>query len=543
MLVRSRLVVLVSTVLLGLTAFVAGGHFHAAGATAPSYLFRDEFNGTTLDVSHWQPNWLGASNASITKPINGAELSCYDPAQVREPGDGYLHLSAAHRTCRTDSGTTYAYASGLVETNGRFSFTNGVLEARVWLPGTSAIQDWPAVWTDGTGSWPATGESDIMEGLSGKACFHYHSPAGGPGGCAAGNFTGWHTYGEEVRNGTATYYYDGVKIGSETTVVAPHYIILNLGVGGYGGAVAAPVEMLVDYIRVSPLDAAAPTTTTAAPATTTTTTAAPAPAPTPTTGPPAPSTPTATGGYITVSSTGRVRAFGNARSHGELQGRQPAAPVVAAAPTATGRGYWLAGRDGSVHAFGDARSYGSMADRALRAPIVGMTATRSGHGYYLLGADGGVFTFGDARFHGSTGDLHLAAPVIDIALSRTGRGYWLVASDGGVFTFGDAHFHGSTGNLHLTSPIASIASGRTGYWLVARDGGIFAFNLPFRGSLPSRGITGTTDANRIRAFRDGSGYYVLTAHGALFTFGKAPYYGTATPNARSGPAVDMFVTP
>jgi beta-glucanase (GH16 family) len=170
---------------------------------------------------------------------------------VRVPGDGYLHLAVAHRACNAN-GHTYAYASGLVNTHDHFTFTSGHLEARVWLPGSSSISNWPAVWTDGMGTWPATGESDIMEGLSGKACYHYHSPSGGPGGCAAGSFTGWHTYAEDVRGTTTTYYYDGVRVGSEQNVNAPHYIILNLGIGGYGGATVAPTEMIVDYVRVTP---------------------------------------------------------------------------------------------------------------------------------------------------------------------------------------------------------------------------------------------------------------------------------------------------
>ncbi len=223
-----------------------------------SYLFDDEFGGTSLDVTKWQPNWLGGSNSTITPPINGAEASCYDPKQVTEPGDGLLHLAAAARSCTASNGKTYAYASGLVNTHSHFTFTAGHLEARVWLDGANGtIYNWPAVWTDGTGTWPSTGESDVMEGLSGQACFHYHSPSGGPGGCVAGNFTGWHTFGETVQVTSSTttlvtYYYDGVKVGSETGVNAPHYIILNLGVGGYGGPLTAPSSMLVDYLRVTP---------------------------------------------------------------------------------------------------------------------------------------------------------------------------------------------------------------------------------------------------------------------------------------------------
>jgi beta-glucanase (GH16 family) len=222
--------------------------------TLPGYAFDDEFNQGGLDLSKWQPNWLAGNNTDITKPVNGAEQSCFDPAQVKQPGDGYLHLNAAHRPCRATNGVTYSYASGLVNSARSYTFTSGYLEARVWLAGNgSTIYNWPAVWTDGTGNWPATGESDIMEGLSGNACYHYHSPSGGPGYCPDGSHVGWHTFGEKVEPGRTTYYYDGRMVGSLASVTTPHFIILQLAVGGWGGPIAAPSQMLVDYIRVRAL--------------------------------------------------------------------------------------------------------------------------------------------------------------------------------------------------------------------------------------------------------------------------------------------------
>ena len=45
-------------------------------------IFADEFSGGTLDLTKWRPNWLGPSDTSITKPVNSAEVNCYDPQQV-----------------------------------------------------------------------------------------------------------------------------------------------------------------------------------------------------------------------------------------------------------------------------------------------------------------------------------------------------------------------------------------------------------------------------------------------------------------------------
>ena len=220
-------------------------------------LFDDEFNGTSLDLSKWQPNWLGASNASITKPVNTEELSCYAPSQVTEPGDGYLHLNAARRSCKASNGVTYSMASGLVETRKHFTFTYGYMEARIWLPtGTSATKNWPAFWAAGTGVWPAAGELDVMEGLEGVDCYHFHSSLGAPGRCVPLAIpSGWHTFGARWAPGSVTYFYDGREVGQITTGITnvPMYLILNqgIGVGDLNGTISLPSTMLVDYVRVS----------------------------------------------------------------------------------------------------------------------------------------------------------------------------------------------------------------------------------------------------------------------------------------------------
>jgi beta-glucanase (GH16 family) len=92
-----------------------------------------------------------------------------------------------------------------------------------------------------------------MEGLSGKAGWHFHSPAGGPGATSPADFTGWHTYGALWEPGSVTYYYDGVEVGKIASGItsSPMYLILNNGISdSIGGPTHVGSEMLVDYVHV-----------------------------------------------------------------------------------------------------------------------------------------------------------------------------------------------------------------------------------------------------------------------------------------------------
>jgi Glycosyl hydrolases family 16 len=218
--------------------------------------FDDEFNGNSLNTSTWTPGWFGAG---VTSPTNSSETACYDASQVSEPGDGYLHLHLVARRERCN-GNTYSYTGSLVSTNPSdgvaghigFQFTYGYVEWHVYLPAASAgvIANWPGVWSNGQ-SWPTDGENDTMEGLSGQACYHFLSPAGGPGGCATGDYTGWHIFATDWEPGVVTYYYDGVQVGQITSGItsAPQYLIMD-NTTNASSPTAVPADMLIDYVRV-----------------------------------------------------------------------------------------------------------------------------------------------------------------------------------------------------------------------------------------------------------------------------------------------------
>ena len=209
-------------------------------------VFDSEFNGSSLDTSQWSTGWFGSG---ITQPVNSSEPQCYDPAQV-SVANGELDLTAIAKA-ESCGGVARSDASGIVTTNGTFSFTYGYMEARIWLPGSGSIADWPAFWADGQ-NWPTDGEIDILEGLSGQACAHFHNPAGGPGACASGSFAGgWHTFAADWEPGSIAYYYDGTMIWQTTSGItsAPMYLILNLALND-SASNTVPATMRVDYVRV-----------------------------------------------------------------------------------------------------------------------------------------------------------------------------------------------------------------------------------------------------------------------------------------------------
>jgi beta-glucanase (GH16 family) len=143
--------------------------------------------------------------------------------------------------------------SGLVNTNGHFSFTTGVLKARVWLPpGNGSTVDWPGIWTNGQ-HWPNDGEIDVLEGLAGHDCWHVHTvrPTVGTCGSIKG---GWHII-EMIRTKTTlTFFYDNKKVGTASTSAfanSPHYIVFNLAVSKAISPPEKPAFMLVDWVQVT----------------------------------------------------------------------------------------------------------------------------------------------------------------------------------------------------------------------------------------------------------------------------------------------------
>lgn len=179
------------------------------------------------------------------------------------------------------------YTSGRIATQQRngntgFSQTYGRFEARMQLPAGTGL--WPAFWMLGTDidtvSWPACGETDVMEYLgqdTSTAYGHLHMPQSGggnygPGGSyklPTGTFdAGFHVFAVEWQMGQIDFFVDGTMYTSVTSASIPgnatwefdgkpFFLVLNLAVGSkdsWPGAPTSstmfPAKVFVDYVRV-----------------------------------------------------------------------------------------------------------------------------------------------------------------------------------------------------------------------------------------------------------------------------------------------------
>lgn len=210
-------------------------------------IFVDDFDAAGLDTSKWSTGWFGDG---VTGPVQVNEDACYDPDLVQVPGNGALSLVLADRPS-TCSGRDRRWSTGIVTTNGKFSYTYGALEARIYLPPNDrgVPANWPALWSSGQ-TWPQDGENDTMESMGGQTGPHFHSTGSDVGFAVDASWTGWHTYGSVWEPGKVSYYYDGILVGTITAGVtgSPQYLILSHGPATDGSTV--PATMKVASVRV-----------------------------------------------------------------------------------------------------------------------------------------------------------------------------------------------------------------------------------------------------------------------------------------------------
>lgn len=163
------------------------------------------------------------------------------------------------------------YSSARLTTRGRASWTYGFFEIRAKLP--CGAGTWPAIWMLGQeGSWPDSGEIDIMEHVGNdrdivSSTVHNRGTAGtnGDGGsvvlptsCAQFHHYQLHWTPQALRmsvDGRLIHRYVKAGKGEDGWPYdRPHYLLLNLAIGGdMAGAVddsIFPAVFEIDYVRV-----------------------------------------------------------------------------------------------------------------------------------------------------------------------------------------------------------------------------------------------------------------------------------------------------
>jgi beta-glucanase (GH16 family) len=216
--------------------------------------FFDDFTTSALDRSKWRVVRTGTEMG----PVNGESQAYVDSTDTVRQENGALVLAARYcDDCTRAGGVTYDFTSGRIDTHTKFDFTYGRVSARMRLPVGDGF--WPAFWLLGSNvddpavSWPASGETDIMENIGygdwTSSALH------GPGYSADGNIGArqvypaggradqWHTYAVEWTPTGMRFYVDD-RLVQETTRnklestrgqwVFGHdqYVILNLALGG-----------------------------------------------------------------------------------------------------------------------------------------------------------------------------------------------------------------------------------------------------------------------------------------------------------------------
>ena len=276
----------------------------AATSAGWTLVWADEFDGATVDPARWNliaDCWGGGNNERqcyTARPRNvGIENGALVITAHQENYTGNAWPAAwAASQADPNAQATRSFTSAKLTTQGNASWLYGRFEMRARLPQGQGT--WPAFWMMPEeahyGSWPLSGEIDIMETVNlgvvcptceagGENSFlgTLHFGALPPGNVYRNRETSFpaaldgqfHTYGVIWQPGRFTWTVDGVPFGSLVTgdwwtqasaapqapFDRPFHLILNLAIGGnwpestaLGGVATTgfPKRMEIDWVRV-----------------------------------------------------------------------------------------------------------------------------------------------------------------------------------------------------------------------------------------------------------------------------------------------------
>ena len=241
-----------------------------------SLVWADEFEQDGLPEDQ---NWAYDTQRNAAGWWND-ELQYYGAAREKNARveDGRLIIEAHNEPVpieRFPDTGGQSYTSARLFTKGKATWQYGYFEVRAKLPCGRGL--WPAIWTlpEGDLNWPDDGEIDIMEYVGwDKDRFHatvhtrdnnhtlgtqFGASYTSPTACG-----GYHTHSllwteDEILvavDGEPYFHYPkGNKGYGEWPFDRPHYLLLNLAIGGWGGQDgidpdAFPARMEIDYVRI-----------------------------------------------------------------------------------------------------------------------------------------------------------------------------------------------------------------------------------------------------------------------------------------------------
>ncbi|MFC7680214.1 family 16 glycosylhydrolase [Paenibacillus sp. GCM10028914] len=241
-------------------------------------IWEQDFLNRNTDLSAWNirsgNDLLDHEGNPISPGWGNGELQYYtglaDNLFINEFG---LNLCARREVIEAD-GKHFDYTSARLDTKNHFSFRYGKLIVRAKLPVGQGL--WPAIWLlpqhDTYGSWPASGEIDIMESRGRLpqqiwGTLHYGKDWDNKVidefsyEFKNGTINEFHDYGLEWDEGTIRWLVDGYCFAErqlENGIMPfdePFYLVLNLAVGGWFDHVpvdeaAFPAVMTVSSIQL-----------------------------------------------------------------------------------------------------------------------------------------------------------------------------------------------------------------------------------------------------------------------------------------------------
>lgn len=251
-------------------------------------IFRDEFDGKTLDMSKWR--YL-VGLRYLDDGVTPKQAYPLDQSENVFIKDSILHLKAI----RNNPYPGFEWSAAFIETNNLFEFKYGRIEAKMKFSGVKG--SYASFWTlgadydktqeliNGEGNsgvgmwWPKCGEVDIAEfnSTGSPACnMHYglyksqHRQVGGTT-LDVSDASEWHIYAMEWDETNAKFYVDDtlkktvtiadLTVSGYNCFTKPHFLMFNSGVATASGLTPAEdvdeLETQVDWVRVY-----APTTVT-----------------------------------------------------------------------------------------------------------------------------------------------------------------------------------------------------------------------------------------------------------------------------------------